>query len=214
MPPKGAPDETGRGRGRGRGGDRGRGGSGDRGRGGFDRGGSRAGSPARGGSRGGSPARGSSPALGSPRGRPSGLRGGPPALGSPRGSPSGLRGGPGGPRGGPPRGGPPRGGGPPQGPPPPTGGAPAERRTHAVASHVRAIGAKRPGHGTAGRVVDIFTNHFATTLEQGIIYHYDGTHPFLSQNDVSDRPSLHTISVQSVGTIFFLHLYTADYSES
>ena len=125
----------------------------------------------RGGSRGGSPARGSSPVRGPPRG------------------------GPGGPRGGPPSGGPPRGGGPPQGPPFPTGGAPAERRTLAVAQHVRAIGVKRPGHGTAGRVVDIFTNHFATTLDQGTIYHYNGTHSFLLQKGVSDRFSLRSVSV-------------------
>lgn len=192
MPPKGAPDEPGRGRGRGRGGDRGRGGrggSGDRGRGGrggssdrgrggsgdrgggrggFDRGGSRGGSPARFDrdiSRVGSPAGGSSPSRGPPRG-------GPPF-----------------------RGGPPRGGGPPQGPPLPTGGAPAERRTLAVASHVRAIGVKRPGHGTAGRVVDVFTNHFATTLDQGTIYHYDGMHSFLSRNGSPDRSALRSISV-------------------
>ena len=107
MPPKGAPDEPGRGRG-------------------SDRG---------------------------PRGSPS------------RGSSSGR---------GPPRGGS-RGGPPPQGPPLPSGGAPAERRTLALASHVRAIGVKRPGHGTAGRVVDVFTNHFAATLDQGTIYQYDGT---------------------------------------
>jgi len=174
MLPKGVHDDTGRGRGRGRGGDRGRGGSGDRGRGGSgDRGGGRGGFD-RGGSRGGSPARGSSPGRGPPRG------------------------GAGGPRSGPPRGGPPRGGAPPQleSPPLPTGlGSvpPAEQRTLAIASHVRAIGVKRPGHGTVGRVVDIFTNHFATTLDQGTIYHYDGTHSFLSQNDVSDRSSLHTI---------------------
>ena len=96
---------------------------------------------------------------------------------------------------GPPRGGPPRGGGSPQGPPPPSGGAPAERRHLTVAQHVRAIGVKRPGHGTVGRVVDIFTNHFATTLNQGTIYHYDGTHSFLSQNDISDRSSLPLNSV-------------------
>jgi len=168
MPPKDPPAEPGRGRGHGRGGDRGRGGSGDRGRGGSgDRGGRR------GGSRGGSPARGSSPGRAPPRGGP----------GGPRGSP---------------RGGPPRGVGPPQGPPPlPTGGAPAECRTLALASHVRAIGVKRPGHGTAGKVVEVFTNHFATTLDQGTIYHYNGTHFFLLQKDASDtgRSSPRSISV-------------------
>jgi eukaryotic translation initiation factor 2C len=44
---------------------------------------------------------------------------------------------------------------------------------------VRAIGVKRPGHGTAGRAVEVFTNHFATELNQGTIYHYDGAHLFL-----------------------------------
>jgi eukaryotic translation initiation factor 2C len=140
MPPKGTPDDSGRGRGRGRGRSGERGG----GRGSFDRG----------GSRGGSPARGSSPVRG------------------------------------PPRGGPPRGGAPFQGPTLPTSSAPAERRTLALASHVQAIGVKRPGHGTAGSVVDIFTNHFATTLDQGTIYHYNGMHSFLSQKDVSDKSSL------------------------
>jgi len=169
MSPKGGPDDSGRGRGRGRGGDRGRGGSGDRGRGGSgDRGGGHGGIDRSGCRVGSSPARGSSPGRGPPRGGPRGPRGGPPrASGAP----------------------------PPQGPPLPTSGAPTERRTHAVASHVKAIGVKRPGHGTAGKVVNIFTNHFATTLDQGTIYHYDGTHPFLSQVDVSDRSSLPLISV-------------------
>lgn len=135
VPPKGAPGDFERGRGRGRGGDRGAGrGGGDRGRGGrggFDRG------------RGGFD-----------RGRGGFDRG--------RG-----RGGPGGP---PPRGGtPPRGGGAFRG-----GGGPAVARTLAPASHVKAVGVKRPGHGTAGRIVEIFTNHFAASLDQGIIYHYDG----------------------------------------
>ena len=116
--------------------------------------------------RGGSPARGSSPGRAPPRGGPGG-----------------------------PRGGPPRSGAPPQGPTLPTDGAPAERRTLAVAEHVRAIGVKRPGHGTTGRVVHIFTNHFATTLDQGTIYQYDGTHSLLLQKGVSDRSSLCSISV-------------------
>lgn len=141
VPPKGAPGDFERGRGRGRGGDRGAGrGGGDRGRGGgrggFDRGGARGGFD-RGGGRGGFD-----------RGRG---RGGP--------------GGPGGPRGGTP----PRGGAAFRG-----GGPPAVPRTLAPAPHVRAVGVKRPGHGTAGRMVEIFTNHFAASLDQGTIYHYDG----------------------------------------
>ncbi|KAI0278886.1 argonaute-like protein [Russula aff. rugulosa BPL654] len=57
---------------------------------------------------------------------------------------------------------------------PPKGApAPAIPRTLAPAPHVKAVGVKRPGHGTAGRMVEIFTNHFAANLDQGIIYHYD-----------------------------------------
>ncbi|KAI0005035.1 argonaute-like protein [Russula compacta] len=143
MPPKAAPDEPGRGRGRGRGGF-------DRGRGG-DRGGGR-------GGRGSSPGRGS-PSRGSPSRGGSPGRGGPPPPGGPP------------PRGG--RGGPSFRGGPPTRGVPLPAGQPAVQRTLAPASHVQAIGVKRPGHGTAGRVVDVFTNHFACELNQGIIYHYD-----------------------------------------
>jgi hypothetical protein len=153
MPPKAAPGERGRGgRGGGRGGDRG----GDRGGRGGDRGG-----------RGGGDYRG---------GRGGGDRGG---------GRGGGRGGPGGgppPRGGP--GGPPRGGGrggggyPPRGAPPtraiPTTGGPAVERSLIPAAHVKAIGVKRPGQGTAGRKIEVFTNNFVTELNQGTIYHYDG----------------------------------------
>jgi eukaryotic translation initiation factor 2C len=143
VPPKGAPGDFERGRGRGRGGDRGGGrGGGDRGRGGgrgFDRGGGRGGFD-RGGGRGGFDRGGGRG--GFDRGRGRGGPGGPP----PRGGGGAFRG----------------------------GGAPAVPRTLAPSHHVRAVGVKRPGHGTAGRMVEIFTNHFAAELNQGIIYHYDG----------------------------------------
>ncbi|KAH9965908.1 argonaute-like protein [Russula dissimulans] len=102
------------------------------------------------GDRGGSPGRGSSPGRGGP--------GGPPPGGAQRGGPRGR----GGSRGGPP----PQGG-------PPLPGTPAVARKLIAAAHVRATGVKRPGHGSAGKVVDVFTNHFATELQQGTIYHYD-----------------------------------------
>ena len=70
-----------------------------------------------------------------------------------------------------------RGGPSTRGAPPPTNTS-VVRQTLAPASHVRAIGVKRPGHGTSGRVVEIFTNHFATELNHGTICHYDGTHFF------------------------------------
>jgi eukaryotic translation initiation factor 2C len=110
----------------------------------------------------------------------------------------GRGGGRGGRAGSPGRGGPPPGGPPPRGAPrggfrggPPTRGAPlpvgtpAVSRTLAPAAHVQAIGVKRPGHGTAGRLVEVFTNHFASELNQGIIYHYDGTYlSSLSEGDI------------------------------
>ncbi|KZW04251.1 eukaryotic translation initiation factor 2C [Exidia glandulosa HHB12029] len=70
------------------------------------------------------------------------------------------RGGPGS-RGGPPssRGG--RGGAIPVGP---TGGIP---------SHVQTIGVRRPGVGSAGRKLNVVTNHFGVTIPDGIIHHYD-----------------------------------------
>jgi len=70
-----------------------------------------------------------------------------------------------------------RGGRPTRGAPPPTSTS-VVRQTFAPASQVRAIGVKRPGHGTSGRVVEIFTNHFATELNHDTIYHYNGTHLF------------------------------------
>ena len=155
MPPKAAPGERGRGgRGGGRGGDRG-GRGGDRGgRGGGDRGG-----------RGGGERGGGGGGRGGGRGGPGG--GGPPPRGGPGGGPP-FRGGPGGPpRGG--RGGPPRGGAP-----MPIIGGPAVQRSLIPAAHVKAIGVKRPGQGTAGRQIEVFTNNFATQLNQGTIYHYDG----------------------------------------
>ncbi|KAH9179683.1 argonaute-like protein [Lactarius sanguifluus] len=59
-----------------------------------------------------------------------------------------------------------RGGSPSRGGP---GGPPRGGR----AAHVRAIGVKRPGQGTGGRPIEVFTNNFATELDQGTIYHYD-----------------------------------------
>ncbi|KAH9006800.1 argonaute-like protein [Lactarius hatsudake] len=158
MPPKAAPGESGRGRGRGGrgGGDRGGGrGGGDRGgRGGGDRGGGRGGGGDRGGRggwRGASPDRGGSPSRGGPGGPPRGGRGGPPQRGGP---PSRAI---------------------------PTTGGPAVQRSLIPAAHVTAIGVKRPGQGTGGRPIEVFTNNFATELDQGTIYHYDVISP-------ADRP--------------------------
>ena len=141
-------------------GDLGRGRGGGPGGGGGDRGGGRGGDRGGGGGRGGG--RGPSPGRGAERGA----------------SPS--RGGPGGgPRGG--RGAPPQRGGPPtRGAPIPVTGGPASQRSLIPAAHVRAIGVKRPGHGTGGRTIEVFTNNFATELNQGTIYHYDGTYLFCS----------------------------------
>ncbi|KAI9448014.1 argonaute-like protein [Lactarius indigo] len=50
---------------------------------------------------------------------------------------------------------------------------PAVQRSLIPAAHVEAIGVKRPGQGTGGRPIEVFTNNFATELDQGTIYHYD-----------------------------------------
>jgi hypothetical protein len=54
---------------------------------------------------------------------------------------------------------------------------PAVQRSLIPAAHVKAIGAKHPGQGTAGRQIKVFTNNFVTELNQGTIYHYDGRYP-------------------------------------
>ncbi|KAH9035274.1 argonaute-like protein [Lactarius hengduanensis] len=95
----------------------------------------------------------------------------------PKAAPGELgRGGRGGGRGGPPqqRGGPPTRA-------IPTSGGPAVQRFQIPAAHVEAIGVKRPGQGTGGRPIEVFTNNFATELDQGTIYHYDVISP-------ADRP--------------------------
>jgi eukaryotic translation initiation factor 2C len=69
--------------------------------------------------------------------------------------------------------------------PPPSGpssrGAPSPAASgtttaRITAAHVHTTGVKRPGHGTAGRTVEVFTNCFAVEFKLGTIYHYNGTH--------------------------------------
>ncbi|KAI0310799.1 hypothetical protein OF83DRAFT_1037802, partial [Amylostereum chailletii] len=72
-------------------------------------------------------------------------------------------------RGGPP-GGPPRGAAPARGGIASRGGAAA---TSAIASHVKTVGVRRPGHGNSGRPIEVVTNHFKTEIPQGFIHHYD-----------------------------------------
>ena len=189
MPPRAAPGERGRGAGRG-GGDRGGRGGGDRGgRGGGDRGGRGGGDR---GGRGGGDRGGGGGGGGGGRGwrGTSPDRGGSPSRGGPGGPPRG--GGPGGPRGGrggPPRGGP-RGGAPSRGGAPiPITGGPAVQRSLVPAAHVAAIGVKRPGQGTGGRPIEVFTNNFVAELNQGTIYHYDGMFlSFFSKNSLNSAP--------------------------
>ena len=54
-------------------------------------------------------------------------------------------------------------------------GGPATAHTLAPAAHVEVIDVECPGHGTAGRMGEMYTNHFPAQLNQGIIHHYDGT---------------------------------------
>jgi hypothetical protein len=88
----------------------------------------------------------------------------------------------------PPRGGA-RGSGPPPPPrggaPPPRGGPPPQRAAATtggpgqvvLAAHVQTIGVRKPGYGREGRPFSVLTNHFAATITDNIISHYDGLYP-------------------------------------
>ncbi|KAI0250548.1 hypothetical protein BJV78DRAFT_1283159 [Lactifluus subvellereus] len=71
------------------------------------------------------------------------------------------------------RGGTPSHGGGAPGTGPPASSGPVVSRSLIPAPHVRAIGVKRPGYGSAGTSIKVITNHFETEFNQGIIYHYD-----------------------------------------
>ena len=43
-----------------------------------------------------------------------------------------------------------------------------------IKSHVKTIGVKRPGCGTAGRPITVTTNHFPCVIPEALIHHYDG----------------------------------------
>lgn len=42
------------------------------------------------------------------------------------------------------------------------------------AEHIQTVGVRRKAHGTAGRAVKVYTNHFGVDIPGEIIYHYDG----------------------------------------
>ena len=65
----------------------------------------------------------------------------------------------------PPRGGAPRGGGGPRG-----GGPPR----FTISDHVQTIGVRKPEYGREGRPFQVFTNHFAASVTDQTISHYDG----------------------------------------
>ncbi|RDX49272.1 argonaute-like protein [Lentinus brumalis] len=114
----------------------------------------------RGGSRGGLPSN-------APSGPPSirgGARGGPPSTG---GGPAGARGAP------PGRG---LGRGRAGAPPAPSRLSQAPGGTRALpdtSDHITTIGVKRTAFGTSGRTLNVYTNHFVTSVPEGSVYHYD-----------------------------------------
>lgn len=61
------------------------------------------------------------------------------------------------------------------------GGPPANGSSH-IASHVEAIGVKRPGFGVQGKVIEVNTNHFACSIPETKIHHYDGSSLSLVQS--------------------------------
>lgn len=106
-----------------------------------------------------------------PRGDPTrgrGGRGGGGGGGGGRGGGGGHGGGGGG-RGGFARGGGPSRGGPPSGV---RGGAPTS--TTLPGAHVKVVGVRRTGYGTAGRPLNVSSNFFNISLPERNIHHYDG----------------------------------------
>jgi len=95
-------------------------------------------------------------------GRGGGGGGGP---GPGRGGGGGGRGGFAGRGGGPSRGGPPLG---------TRGGAPTASSTALPGAHVKVVGVRRTGYGTAGRPLHVFSNFFNISLPDSNIHHYDG----------------------------------------
>lgn len=65
---------------------------------------------------------------------------------------------------------PPRGGAPARGGGAPRGGPPR----FTISDHVQTIGVRKPGYGLEGRPFQVFTNHFAASVTEQTISHYDG----------------------------------------
>ena len=56
------------------------------------------------------------------------------------------------------------------------GTAPAASSATGMASeHVLTTGVKRPGYGSSGTAVSVYTNHFEVNIPNAMIHHYDGT---------------------------------------
>lgn len=109
------------------------------------------------------------------------------------------------PRGGAPRGGPPGGGRGRGGAPPPVN----------IAEHVQTIGVRKPGYGREGRAFQVFTNHFAASVTDKTISHYDGpsrhalhpiSHPLVS---IAEIPCLSPLMLmQSVCALIITRSYS------
>ena len=69
-----------------------------------------------------------------------------------------------------------RGGGPSRGGPPlgTRGGGPTAASTVLPGAHVKVVGVRRTGYGTAGRPLNVFSNFFNMSLPDCNIHHYDG----------------------------------------
>ena len=69
-----------------------------------------------------------------------------------------------------------------RGAPPPRGGAPPPRgggaarggQKFTISDHVQTIGVRKPSYGTEGRGFQVYTNHFAASVTEQTISHYDG----------------------------------------
>ncbi len=71
----------------------------------------------------------------------------------------------------------------------PTTGGPAVQHSLIPATRVSAIGVRRPGQGTAGLPVEVFTNNFAIELNPETIHHYDGMYLSFSLKGFTEKCS-------------------------
>ncbi|KAI0289730.1 argonaute-like protein [Russula brevipes] len=69
-----------------------------------------------------------------------------------------------------------------------------------AAAHDQAIGVGRPGYGTEGRQIKLFSNHVEVKFDHGMIYHYDGI--YLEMRSIAQNfKVIHALQTQVEGRL-------------